>query len=37
METLGLEPKLTTCKIAALPIKLRPLDKLKMQNYLHQV
>lgn len=25
VEILGLEPKLTTCKIAALPIKLYPL------------
>ena len=29
METSGLEPEMTTCKIAALPIKLCPLFLLK--------
>jgi hypothetical protein len=32
MEILGLDPKITICKIAVLPIKLYPLKKYKKEK-----
>jgi hypothetical protein len=33
METSGLDPEITICKIAVLPIKLYPLSTFKLSNF----